>query len=308
MYASLAIANREEASPYPERAGSVLPVHSGQRSGHIFQGFHRQDFTVTKQVLCRVRRKDAVQIAKAVFLFTFEMVGRQCRSITLEPGQWITLSLPCNPNPMQRTWTVVETGEDFFFRIAVKVHPGNKGGGLWLLENAEATLSLSDIGGDFYLGHHAHRIRSKCGRVLMVTAGIGITPIWASVNTELIVRRGRQPWRSLRIVHIHVDRTAGDVPFLEPLRTLDRQLAGGGPFSYSFHLHTTQESSSSSTPANASHWITKEEVGGAVTSTFPVADAFVMLCGPPAFMESMRLYLAELGASQENIASERFAR
>jgi ferredoxin-NADP reductase len=119
-------------------------------------------------------------------------------------------------------------------------------------------------------------------RLLLVTAGSGITPIMAMLRS--LKQRGHAP----DIVHIHSAPSAEDVIFHEELQRLHDESAG-----YALHLHLTGESG---------HFDFESEVDRIVPDW---RHRPTWACGPPAMLDALEAVWTSAGLEDE-LHTERF--
>ncbi|CUG91936.1 NAD-binding protein, putative [Bodo saltans] len=140
--------------------------------------------------------------------------------------------------------------------------------------------------------------------LLMLSAGVGITPMFASLNVFLRDQFTLASGPPLHVVHVHVDKDEQSVPFLDSFlhwhKLLSVNKRGVDPVTYRFIPKYTQSGSGRPTLADWRKLL--------LDDTFQTVDILVMLCGPPAFMRSVQLDLTsnEIGVSANNIVTEAF--
>ncbi|MCG7610971.1 ferredoxin reductase [Mycobacterium sp. CnD-18-1] len=119
-------------------------------------------------------------------------------------------------------------------------------------------------------------------KVLLVSAGSGITPIMAMLRS--LKHRGHNP----DIVHIHSAPDTDSVIFYDELRNLDQTLSG-----YRLHLHLTED---------RGHL----DFGAALAEIAPDwAQRPAWACGPPEMLDTIEAIWADAGQT-ENLHTERF--
>ena len=189
------------------------------------------------------------------------------------------------------------------------------------------------VGGDFTLTDRLGAPPPDSRRkVLLLSAGIGVTPMIASLRW---LRQCGPEEVPLDVVAVHATRTTRTVPFLpEIMEQIAGSAAGGAP------ADGTEFSADSATPARvrfvlavtggvgsdgnvggggggvADSVITNPHfytVGGRpdksmLRSEVPdIADRHVLLCGPDVFMAAMEGAMKELGVPPSRIHSEEFS-
>src|SRR5215207_6798568 len=128
--------------------------------------------------------------------------SRSVRSFALEPvdgeplpgfipGQFLTLKLrqPAESATLLRSYSLAAPADEWHYRIAVKREAGGAGSG-WLHDRV-AVGDVLEVGaprGDFTLDV------DETGPVVLVSAGIGVTPVLAMLGALAQARSGRTVW------------------------------------------------------------------------------------------------------------------
>jgi ferredoxin-NADP reductase/MOSC domain-containing protein YiiM len=192
------------------------------------------------------------------------------------PGQYLTLKFPDagNPAPL-RSYSLSGGAPGRRYRISVKRDEH----GLvsrWLHQHAApgSVFEVAAPRGDFFLGDDA-------GPVVLVSAGIGITPVLAMLHSLADDRSDRE------ILWLHITRDAQSLAFGAEVGELIQVLP------------------------NARHRIFYTADTGrpdrqAIAALALPADSQVYLCGPNAFMADMRGILEEAGIDPVRIRTELF--
>ncbi|SDG35988.1 pyridoxamine 5'-phosphate oxidase family protein [Paraburkholderia phenazinium] len=209
-----------------------------------------------------------------------------------EPGQFlpIRLHVPGLAAPSTRTYTLSDADHGQHYRITVK----REGvASTWLHEHVQQgdVIEARAPAGAFKLERRSPR------PVVLLSAGIGITPMIAMLNTLLADTSGAtQPER---IHFIHGARQANEHPFAAQLMAA----AEAHPH-LSVHLLDSQPATQAGHPAEARSF-------GRVDIAFlkgvlPFGDYDFYLCGPGAFMQDLYNGLRGLNIADERIRSEAF--
>jgi ferredoxin-NADP reductase/nitrite reductase/ring-hydroxylating ferredoxin subunit len=322
-YALLPIANSDAPTgrSVVMGPGGASGLHSGLRSGHVFGSSGPQQ--QQQQQLgpsfgnpnppVIIRCVKLIPRSVGVVTFVFEKVEGVLTK-RLDPGMHATIGLPIGPNGSleNRTYTVtsVRSAEDGgWFTLTVKLNPASRGGSRWLHTAGEelihnTQIPLISIGGAFTVAKLRSRINSRGGMLLMISAGVGITPMFASLNVFLRDQFTLASGPPLHVVHVHVDKDEQSVPFLDGFlhwqKLLSNNKRGVDPVTYRFIPKYTQSGSGRPTQEDWRKLL--------LDDTFQTADVLVMLCGPPAFMRSVQLDLTSngIGVSANNIVTEAF--
>ena len=190
---------------------------------------------------------------------------------TPKPGQYLTLRVPGDP-PSVRSYSLSDTPSDTEYRISVK-REGVVSTYLHTQLHAGATMEVAAPRGDFVLSEN------DASPVLLVSAGIGATPVLAMLHT--LTGSTREVW------WLHTARSAAEHAFAAETHQLLAGLANGRE-----HVYYTSEN------RRLNH-----ETLAALDLP---ADATAYLCGPTGFMTAMREALVDIGIDAKRIHSELF--
>ncbi|CAN7687816.1 pyridoxamine 5'-phosphate oxidase family protein [Caballeronia sp. LjRoot29] len=201
-----------------------------------------------------------------------------------EPGQFlpIRLHVPGLDAPLIRTYTLSDAHQSSLYRITVK-REGTAS--TWLHENIKAGMEIEAKapGGAFVLD------RSSGRAVVLLSAGIGITPMVAMLNSLLTDKSGRaQPEH---IYFIHGARRSDEHPFAEELRAAEQLHSD-----LSVHLRDSQADAGPVGRVDIAY----------LKSVLPFGDYDFYLCGPGAFMQDMYTGLRALNVADDRIRFEAF--
>ena len=190
------------------------------------------------------------------------------------PGQYLTLRIPDagDPAPL-RSYSLSRASTRY--RISVKREDRGVVSS-WLHRNANAgtVIEIAAPRGDFYLGDDP-------GPVVLVSAGIGATPVLAMLHALAERRTDREVW------WLHVTRDAQTLAFGGEVDRLLAALPNARR-----QVYYTADS------GRPDH--------RAIAALGLPADAAVYLCGPDQFMEHMRGALAGAGIDPARIHTELF--
>ena len=205
-------------------------------------------------------------------------------------GQYLTLRLaPDGPGhaPVVRTYSLSAITPDDGYRISVKVEPDGKGSG-FLQEHVKPgdTIDADAPRGDFVLRDNDHP-------VVLISAGVGATPVLAMLRTLAKHHDGRQIW------WIHGARNGTEHAFRQEVDELLAELPGA-------HRITAYSRPNSDDVLGASF----DQAGRITTETIRAAeipaDADYYICGPTGFMHELSAGLAAGGVGPERISMEIF--
>ncbi|MFF0345770.1 MOSC domain-containing protein [Kribbella sp. NPDC004875] len=180
-------------------------------------------------------------------------------------GQYLTFRLPGAGQPVPVRSYSLSTSPDY--RVSVKHEPHGVGSGYMTTQlTTGSVLEVAAPRGDFVL-------EDGSGPVLLVSAGIGVTPVLAMLHVLAAQRTTREVW------WIHAARRPAEHPLAAEAHELLAQLP------------------------NAQERIYYSSVDGRLTKdrlaelTLP-ADGTAYICGPESFMADMQAGLTALGVTR----------
>ena len=196
-------------------------------------------------------------------------------------GQCVTLHTEIDGKPQCRAYTLSSSPQDPFWQVTIK--------DVGLVSNhLHQTLQLGDEirvdgpFGDFNLAV------LPCERPLLLSAGSGITPMWAMLRDEL----AKRPDADIRF--IHSARSPEDVIFASDLAALAEAHAGVR------HALVLEQA-----PA-AYPWVGRLTPAMLRELAPDLLARHVYLCGPAPYMAAVCTMLAELGLPAEQLHQESF--
>jgi len=205
------------------------------------------------------------------------------------PGQCVVLRLrrtAAGP-PLFRSYSLSGPLSTERYRISVKIEP-NGAAGSWLREHVRPgdVLDVSSPRGSFIL-------ESGEGPVVLLSAGIGATPVLAMLHALAAARSARP------VLWLHAARDGQHHPFAAEVRRLIPALPHG-------RLYVCY-----SRPASRDRMGEDFDAAGHLSrSVFDEVgvprEANVYICGPNRFMADMKEALAALGVASERIHAEIF--
>jgi ferredoxin-NADP reductase len=205
------------------------------------------------------------------------------------PGQYVVLRLPTSAAgpPLFRSYSLSGPLSRKRYRISVKIET-NGAAGTYLREQVRVgdALDVSSPRGSFIL-------RSGERPVVLLSAGIGATPVLAMLHALAGARSTRQVW------WLHAARDRQHHPFADVVRRLILELTHGRSYvCYSRPGPGDKIGEDFDRTGHLSHSVF-DEIG-------VPRDADVYLCGPTRFMADMKQALATLGTAPERIHVEIF--
>jgi ferredoxin-NADP reductase/MOSC domain-containing protein YiiM/ferredoxin len=205
------------------------------------------------------------------------------------PGQYVVLRLQptaAGP-PLFRSYSLSGPVSIERYRISVKIEPNGAAGG-YLRDRVRVgdALDVSSPRGSFILENGERP-------VVLLSAGIGATPVLAMLHSPAVVRSTRQ------VFWLHAARDRAHHPFAAEVRRLMQELPHGRTYvCYSRPGASDQVSEDFDGKGHLSR--SHFEVAGVPR------EAEIYLCGPNRFMADMKRELATLGIAQERIHIEIF--
>jgi ferredoxin-NADP reductase len=205
------------------------------------------------------------------------------------PGQYVVLRLRPGADGalIFRSYSLSGPVSTDRYRISVKIEP-NGVGGAYLRDHVRAGdfLEVSSPRGSFIL-------RSGEGPVVLLSAGIGATPVLAMLYAMSSARSTRP------VLWLHAARDGKHFPFAAEVRRLVSGLAHGRSYVCFSRPEATDRRGAD---FDAAGYLSRAMFDNAGLTP----DADVYLCGPSPFMADMRTALAELGVSPHRIHIEIF--
>lgn len=212
-----------------------------------------------------------------------------------EPGQFlpIRLTVPGCDTPVRRTYTISDAPDRGYYRLSVKREGGNALVSNFLHDNAAHGVRLEAMAprGTFALDQSSER------PVVLISAGVGVTPMIAMIN--FIVNEGRRTRFFRRTHFIHGVRDGHALAFGTHIRTLAKEHDA-----ISAHIRFSQPG------ADDRLGETHDSEGridiDLLKKLLPFDDHDFYLCGPPPFMQDLYEGLVGLGVRDSRIHYEAF--
>ena len=205
--------------------------------------------------------------------FVLQVPAEQRARFAAQPGQFLTLKVPCAEPPLLRCYSL---SHDAALRITVKRVAGGRAS-TWLFDHLKRGDAIESLppAGQFVP-------RSLDEDLLLLGAGSGITPLMAILRAALVRGSGR-------VCLFHANRDADSVIFAEELAALQRD------YPQRLVLHSWFD---------ASQGLPDVRAIATQLADWRAADCFI--CGPQPFMDTARAALEELGVAEARIHLERF--
>ncbi|HTS99717.1 MAG TPA: MOSC and FAD-binding oxidoreductase domain-containing protein [Streptosporangiaceae bacterium] len=207
-----------------------------------------------------------------------------------QPGQFLTLRLPAGAGapPLLRSYSLSGAPGADTYRISVKIEPrGAASQFLHTRVRAGDALDVAAPRGTFIL-------QPGTAPVLLISAGVGATPVLAMLHALAASGSGRDVW------WLHGARSHAEEPFAAEAGSLVRELARGHRHIYYSHP------SAGDIPDGAEQQSAGHLTPQALAALHIPRDADAYLCGPASFMADMSAGLASLGIAGARIRTEIF--
>lgn len=203
-------------------------------------------------------------------------------------GQYVTVSMPDGTGvSRQRTYSISSRPDGNSLRISVR---RTGGGGM-----SDMLHDTVKAGTEMLVGVPAGRfvLSSPPGRpIVLVSAGVGITPLLPMLDQLARDDGGRDVW------FIHAARDGGHHLFADEARGIAESAKNGA-----IHLVSCYSRPRDGDESDLVGRIDARAIAGLV----PVQEADFYICGPEAFMTSLREGLVAHGAAPESVRFEAFA-
>jgi ferredoxin-NADP reductase len=203
------------------------------------------------------------------------------------PGQYVVVRLSFPKASVFRSYSLSGPESTERYRISVKIEPHGVAG-TYLQERVRAgdAVDISAPRGSFIL-------QSGERPIVLVSAGIGATPVLAMLHTLAATRSTRAVW------WLHSARDGQHHPFADEVRRLMLALPSGRSY-----VCYSRPGATDAMPASF------DAAGHLSRAAFDAVgvprDAEVYICGPTRFMGDMKEALAALGVAPERVHVELF--
>jgi len=206
-----------------------------------------------------------------------------------QPGQFVVLRLQVEPDkpPVLRSYSLSDLPVADHFRISVKSESNGIGSSFLCNRAREGdVLDVSAPRGSFILHPGANP-------VVLLSAGVGATPVMAMLHALADERSQRQVW------WIYGARNRSDHPFAEESRSLLDQLSRARSYIVYSRPAATDHPEIDFDASGHIDTALLERIGVTRNSEF-------YLCGPASFLQSIRGGLRDWGVPAENVHTEVF--
>ncbi len=206
-----------------------------------------------------------------------------------QAGQFVVLQLLIDPNkvPVLRSYSLSDLPAADHLRISVKSELNGMGSSF--LCNRTQLGDLLDVSAP----RGSFTLRPSEGPVVLLSAGVGATPVMSMLHALAAERSQREIW------WIYGTRNRVEHPFAEESRSLLKQLSRGrGYIVYSRPTAIDQVGADFDAPGHIDTALL-ERIGVSRNSDF-------YLCGPSSFLQNMRDGLRNLGVLAGSVHTEIF--
>lgn len=205
------------------------------------------------------------------------------------PGQYLSIRLAIGGDaPAVRSYSLSSEPITGSYRISVKHEPhGRVSGYIHTMLHTGDLVDIASPRGTFVLEE------GTCP-VVLVSAGIGATPVLAMLHQLAATRNPRPVW------WIHTAHDRAHHAFADETRALLAQL----PNAHEYIYYTAE---AAPYPPDEPHVTQGRPTARSLAAMGIPTDADAYLCGPPAFMDDLGRYLREHGLRPERIHTEQFS-
>ncbi len=248
----------------------------------IWQQDRRSFWSGKRRFICTERHRESPDVTS----FVLEPCDQAPIGPVL-PGQYVTVSVPgTSGSPRQRSYSVSRRPDGKTLRISVR--RVGKGGVSDLLHDTIQTGMEVHVGvpaGRFVLSSPPGR------RVVLISAGVGITPLLPMLEELALEDSGRDVW------FVHAARDATSHLFQEEARAIAAKATNGGVRIFTCYSRPQKEDRCD---------FTGRIDGSVLARMLPVDEADFYICGPDGFMTSLRDGLIACGVEPNSVRYEAF--
>ncbi|GAA2372288.1 MOSC and FAD-binding oxidoreductase domain-containing protein [Dactylosporangium salmoneum] len=237
------------------------------------------------------RRLRVVDIEpESASVFSLRLAAPDGGSLTSAlPGQFVVLRLPAGPAgaPIVRSYSLSGRPGAAEYRISVKQEPFGAASGY---------LRTHIVGGemlDVAAPRGTFTLRDGDGPVLLLSAGVGATPVVAMLHALVAQRSEREVW------WLYGARNGGEHPFAREVRSLLTQL----PHAHSLVCYSRPGPGDR---PEIDYTSTGRLTAGVLGRLGVPHEVDAYLCGPPAFMQEVPRWVEEYGVDPVRIHTETF--
>jgi ferredoxin-NADP reductase/MOSC domain-containing protein YiiM len=208
-----------------------------------------------------------------------------------KPGQFLTfrLDIPGQSKPLTRTYTISDRPDADYYRVSIKreTPPGLSSNYFHDHVQPGARLCIKSPRGDFWLDP------GDDTPVVLVSAGVGLTPMISMLNSIVAAGSGRPVW------FIHGTRSGREHAMGEHVRSLAAERDN-------VHLHVRYSRPVPGDVEGNNHDGTGHVTVDILKELLPPAAYDFYLCGPTPFMKTLYNGLLDWGVAEGRIHYEFF--
>jgi ferredoxin-NADP reductase/MOSC domain-containing protein YiiM len=225
-------------------------------------------------------------VAESASVTSFRLAGDDALP-TYQPGQFLTLRVPGAGDPVPvRTYSLSDDANGGRYRISVKREPhGLVSAYLHAHLRRGDRVEVAAPRGDFVLDEGTEP-------VLLISAGIGLTPVLAMLHRLAGERSPREVW------WVHTTHDAQSHAFSAEVTDLLSRL----PSAHALVSYTTGTQPLAPAPGVRAGRLTADVIAGL---GLPL-DLRAYVCGPESFMDDIAAALTGIGIDPAHIRTERF--
>jgi ferredoxin-NADP reductase/MOSC domain-containing protein YiiM len=252
-------------------------------------GLSTAALTATTPGFCPLRVSRIDRESLDVLSFSLEAAGDRPPAMPL-PGQFIVLRLRPEPNgpPLYRSYSLSGPPVAERYRVSVKIEPEGRAG-----TYLESRVRVGDV-----LDASAPRggfvLRAGEGPVVLLSAGIGATPVLAMLHSLVATASHREVW------WLHGARNRESHPFAADVRRLVAALARG-------RSHVCYSRPAAGDTLGQDYDEARHLDVATLDALAVPRDGDFYLCGPARFMHDLTAGLAARGVPADRIHTEIFA-
>ncbi|KEA63799.1 GbcB Glycine betaine demethylase subunit B [Marinobacterium lacunae] len=218
---------------------------------------------------------------------TYCFMAEQPVMFFFKPGQFVTLELEIDGEPIFRSYTISSSPSvPYSFSITVKRVPGGLVSN-WLHDNMEEGMELAVHGpvGVF------NSIDFPAKKVLFLSGGVGITPVMSMARWSFDTNA------DVDMVFVHSARTPRDLIFQRELETMSSRISN-------FHLHLICERIESGQSWSGYRGYLDIAKMQMIAPDFMEREVFC--CGPTPYMKAVKHLLEQAGFDMSRYHEESF--
>jgi uncharacterized protein len=214
--------------------------------------------------------------------------------VTYQAGQYLPIRLQPEgwAEPTTRTYTLSDASNGRHYRISVK-REGKGGVSDWLHDRVSVGDTIETLAprGSFVFDESAGR------PVVLISAGVGITPMIAMLNSQLVNDGRTLLHKPIRFIHAAIDSEH---------RAFTAHLARKAELHANLGLHIVFSRPSADDLLGKTHHSVGRIDRALLQRLLPLDDYEFYLCGPAPFMQSLYDAILSLGVPDKRIHLESF--